>query len=256
MWQTNSPNAGFPGIHYRCRAAMIMINNGGEFTGWEFQKLLTDFGIKDKPTTSRNTTGNAVCKRMHLQVSNHIRTKIHSQPPHTLTEAEAPADAELAAASHAVRTNISQVTGYLPGALAFHRDMFLNVPLVINLLKVQQRRQLSVDSNLESVNVQNAPRMTIALATLSLRNNMNGRSWVNVGTVLSPSLLFMSTEMLLSLRDGVSERLNIRRVKPYHSLNMRCVKPYHSPTVPPPANPTVPTQPVSARLHSRASPSS
>ena len=38
------------------------------------------------------------------------------------------------------------------GALAFHRDMFLNVSLVIDLLKVRQRRQLSVDSNLERVN--------------------------------------------------------------------------------------------------------
>ena len=44
----------------------------------EFQKLLTDFGIKDKSTISRNPTGNAVCERMHLQVGNHIRTKIHS----------------------------------------------------------------------------------------------------------------------------------------------------------------------------------
>ena len=33
-------------------------DNGGEFSGWEFQKLLTDFGIKDVPTTSRNPASN------------------------------------------------------------------------------------------------------------------------------------------------------------------------------------------------------
>ena len=43
-------------------------------------------------------------------------------------------DSALATSSHAVRTNISQVTGYSPGALAFHRDMLLDVPLVIDLL--------------------------------------------------------------------------------------------------------------------------
>ena len=43
----------------------ILNDNGGEFTGWEFQQLLADFGIKDVPTTSRNPSSNGICERMH-----------------------------------------------------------------------------------------------------------------------------------------------------------------------------------------------
>ena len=217
-------------------------DNGGEFTGWEFQQLLTDFGIKDKPTTSRNPTGNAVCERMHLQIGNHIRTKIHSEPPRTLAEAEALVDAELAAASHAVRTNISQVTGYSPGALAFHRDMFLNVPLVVDLLKVRERRQLSVDANLERVNAKRSSYdYRVGDTVLKKRHEWSklGERWDGPFTI---SRVHVNGNVTISLRDGVTERLNIRRVKPYHT-----------PTVPPPDNPVLPVQPVSARLRSRAS---
>ena len=48
-------------------------DNGGEFTGWEFQKILSDFGVKDIPTTSRNPASNSICERMHQTVGNVLR---------------------------------------------------------------------------------------------------------------------------------------------------------------------------------------
>ena len=39
--------------------------NRGEFTGFEFQKLLEQCSIKDVPTTSRNPMSNAICEQMH-----------------------------------------------------------------------------------------------------------------------------------------------------------------------------------------------
>ena len=47
-------------------------DNGGEFTGWEFQKLLADFAIKDEPTTSHNPGVNGVCEWMHKQIGDVI----------------------------------------------------------------------------------------------------------------------------------------------------------------------------------------
>ena len=52
-------------------------DNGGEFSDWEFQKLLTDFDIKDVPTTSRNPASNGICERIHLTVGNVLRTLIY-----------------------------------------------------------------------------------------------------------------------------------------------------------------------------------
>jgi len=127
-------------------------DNGGEFVGWEFQQLLADFGIKDVPTTSRNPASNGICERMHQTVGNVIRTLVHENKPRTLKHAQIIIDQALATASHAVRTNVNQATGYSPGALAFHRDMLLNVPLVVDLMAVRDRRQARVDRDLLRAN--------------------------------------------------------------------------------------------------------
>ena len=38
-------------------------DNGGEFTGMEFQTMLQRTAISDRPTTSRNPQSNAICER-------------------------------------------------------------------------------------------------------------------------------------------------------------------------------------------------
>ena len=102
-------------------------DNGGEFSGWKFQKLLTDFGMKDVPTTSHNPASNGICGRMHLTVGNVLRKFIQ-----ILSNAKAIIDSALATTcrlhtSHVLRTNVSQLKGYSPGALAFHKDMLLDI---------------------------------------------------------------------------------------------------------------------------------
>ena len=89
---------------------------------------------------------------MHLTVGNILRNSVHAHPPRTLADAKQLVDNALATASHRIRTNISQVTGYSPDALTFHRDMLLDIPLVANVLCICNRRQLSVDENLRRVN--------------------------------------------------------------------------------------------------------
>ena len=134
------------------RPMMCCHDNGGEFTGWEFQQPLADFGIKDVPTTSLNPASNGICERMHQTVGNVMRTLVHKNRPRTLKHAQIVIDQGLASASHAVRTNVNQTTGYTPGALAFHRDMLLNIPLVVDLLDVRAKRQLRVDHDLLRAN--------------------------------------------------------------------------------------------------------
>ena len=53
-------------------------------------------------------------------------------------------DSALATKSHALRTNVSQVTGYSPGALAFHRDMLLDMPLIIALFTTNRKRMTNM----------------------------------------------------------------------------------------------------------------
>ena len=123
---------------------------------------------------------------MHLTVGNILRTLIHTEPPGTLADAKVLIDGALATASHAVRTNVSQATGYSPGALACHRDMLLDVHLVIDLLQIRDKRQIMVDENLRRVNAKRSsydyqPGQKI------LKRNMNEPNLVKDG--MDPLLL-------------------------------------------------------------------
>ena len=192
-------------------------DNGGEFSGWEFQKLLNDFGIKDIPTTSRNPASNGICERMHLTVGNVLRTLIHTQPPGTLADAKTLIDSALATASHAIRTNISQATGYSPGALAFHRDMLLDVPLVIDLLQVRDKRQIMVDENLRRVNAKRSSYDYQPGQKILKKKH----EWTKLGErwdrPFEIKKVHVNGNVTIDLRQGVTERLNIRRIKPYRA---------------------------------------
>ncbi len=50
--------------------------------------------------------------------------------------------------SHSICSNVSWATEYLPGAFVIHRDMFLDVPYVAELLALRKHSQLKVDDNL------------------------------------------------------------------------------------------------------------
>ena len=90
---------------------------------------------------------------MHQTVGNILHSLLKENPPCTLNDAKEVIDQALATASHGIRSNVSQVTGYSPGALAFHRDMLLDVPLLVDLIALRDRRQIAVDKNLRRVNL-------------------------------------------------------------------------------------------------------
>jgi hypothetical protein len=64
-------------------------DNGGEFTGWEFQRLLRlILSIIDVvATTSCNPTANAICERMHQTVGNILCTLVYTAPLGTVEQA-------------------------------------------------------------------------------------------------------------------------------------------------------------------------
>jgi transposase InsO family protein len=105
-------------------------DKGGEFIGSSFQWLLELFNIKDVCSTSKNPQPNAICERIHHTVGNVLRTLVHANPPQNMTQARDIIGDALATAMHTMHTTVATTLGSAPGALAFARDMFLNVPLI------------------------------------------------------------------------------------------------------------------------------
>ena len=77
-------------------------DNGGKFTGWEFQEFLAKTGGQAVPTTSRNPTANSMCERMHQTVGNVLRTTLHGNPAQNLTKAHELIDEALSTTIHSI----------------------------------------------------------------------------------------------------------------------------------------------------------
>jgi hypothetical protein len=123
-------------------------DKGGEFIGKEFQWLLDRFCMKDVCCTSKNPQSNAICERMHQTVENVLRLLVHANPPKNMSSAKDIVDDALATAMHAMRTTVANILGSAPVALAFSRDMFLNVPLIADWQAIARSREHHVNENL------------------------------------------------------------------------------------------------------------
>jgi transposase InsO family protein len=56
-------------------------DQGGEFTGFPFQRLLHRMNIHSHPTSVKNPQANAICERMHQVVGNSLRAMSTMNPP-------------------------------------------------------------------------------------------------------------------------------------------------------------------------------
>ena len=120
--------------------------------GGPFQELLAALSVKDAQSTSKNPQSNSICERMHQTVANVLRTLLYSNPPKNMTQAKDIMDDALATAVHAMRTTGATTLGSTSGALAFSRDMFLNVPLISDWQTISRKREHHVNESLRKAN--------------------------------------------------------------------------------------------------------
>mgnify|MGYP000532751135 CR=1 FL=1 len=97
-------------------------DNGGEFIGADFQRVLEINGVKDVPTTIKNPQSNAICERMHQTAANVLRTRELTTPPPTLQEAQLPVDSALAPSVHPTRITDTTNARATPVPFTNHSD--------------------------------------------------------------------------------------------------------------------------------------
>ena len=76
----------------------------------------------------------------------------YSNPPKNMNQARDIIDDALATAMHAMHTIVATSFGSTPGALVFSRDMFLNIPLVVDWKAITNAREQRVNENLRCEN--------------------------------------------------------------------------------------------------------
>jgi transposase InsO family protein len=197
------------------RPVRCVHDKGGEFIGREFQWLLEMFSIKDVCSTSKNPQSNAICERMHQTVENVLRILVHTNPPNNLSKAKDIVDDALATAMHAMRTTVATTLGSTPGALAFSRDMFLNVPLIADWQAIARAREQHVNENLRRANKKRR-QYDYAVGQRVLKKVPNPTTLgVRTEGPYPINRVHVNGNLTIELRNGVTERINIRRVLPY-----------------------------------------
>lgn len=103
-----------------------------------------------------------------------------------------------------------------PGAMVFRRDMFLNVPIIADLQLIRDKRQLLIDKQLVRANRRRVVSKDYQPNDEVLKLTPDPRKLDPKAT--GPYRIIkthVNGTLTLRLTPQVTERINIRRVKPY-----------------------------------------
>ncbi len=192
-------------------------NKGGKFIGSTFQWLFVSFDIKDVQSASKNPQSNLICERMHQTVGNVLRVLLYSNPPQNMTQARNIVDQALATAMHAMQVTTASTLGSMPGALAFSRNMSLNVPLIADWDTTAQHRKQYVNDNLCRANRKR--RQYDYAPGQKVLKKVHDPAKLGVRTTCPYNIkqTHVNGMLTIELRPGITERINIRNVIPYRT---------------------------------------
>ena len=83
--------------------------------------------------TVKNPQVNAICEHLHQTVTNILDPLFHMHPLQDINKANLKIDTALQTASYSARTAIHHNLQTTQGALAFHRAMLLNIPVITDM---------------------------------------------------------------------------------------------------------------------------
>ncbi|KAG7345365.1 integrase core domain containing protein [Nitzschia inconspicua] len=202
------------------RPVRCITDNGPEF-GQEFRdRLEKNLGIKVRSFTARNPQGNSIVERIHQSVGLILRVITPEENPRSFEDGKRVIRRCLATAMHARPCASSGAIGDLsPGALAFHRDMLLDIPMQTDITVLTTNRQGMIDRNLLRANAKRikhdyaVDEKVLKQVSLGLSNKLKPSY---TGPYRITTVLTNGT-VTIELKPHIYERINIRRIKPYRA---------------------------------------
>jgi transposase InsO family protein len=198
------------------RPVRIVFDQGTEFKGWAFQNLITRHGIHAVPSTVKNPQSNAICERMHQSITNSLRALLHTNPPQNVDSAHLMMDTALQTAAYATRVAIHGTMKTSPGALIFGRDMVLDIPVIADLELLRQRRQVAIDTNLIRANRRRISHdYAVGDQVLIIAYKPNKLQPRADAGPFPITIVHTNGTVTIQRSPLVTDRINIRRLKPY-----------------------------------------
>jgi hypothetical protein len=152
---------------------------------------------------------------MHKTVTNVLRTLVHTNPTQNMSQARDMMDDALATAMHAMQTTVAATLGSTPGALAFARDMFLNVQLIADWQAIARTYEHYVNENLRHAN-RKQHQFDCAPGQQDMKKVHDAtKLGVRTEGPYSIECIHNNGNLTLIINEGITERINKCRVLPY-----------------------------------------
>ena len=198
------------------RCKYVIYDNGSEFK-LHFEDLCDSYGLKRKPTSIKNPQANAILERVHDVVMNMIRTSELD-----MADSVAPSDIDvvLTDAAWAIRSTYHTVLRATPGAAIFGRDMMFDIPYIADWKKIGDYRQHQSDLNNWRENQKRIEHDYKIGEKVLVRKEGIIRKAESKWHKDPWTIVTVHTNGTIRVQRGnKSERLNIRRVKPFFEDN-------------------------------------
>ena len=165
-----------------------------------------------------NPQSNGIIESVHRSIAVVIRTLVQLYPPTTREEANDLVERAIATAMHATRCAAhSSLNQYSPGGLVFHRDMYFDIPLLADIITLQEARQQGIDKRLIAANAKRIQHeFKVDDLVLKLRKITAADKFRP--TYTGPHRIIQvhtNGNVTIRLNQHVLERINIRNIIPY-----------------------------------------
>ena len=196
-------------------------DSGTEFTGFEFQELLSSYGIKSRPITVANPQANSVLERAHQTMANQMRSIIlMSLNINTIDDMQ---QQIVSPVQWALNTTYHTTLQATAGQLAFSRDMILPTSYLANWATIHHRKQHSTDVSTARENSTRIPHHydigdKVLLLPISIQGKLAKPSRGPYEIVENTNQHVNGTVTIRRNRH-TTETINIRRLRPYSPSN-------------------------------------
>ena len=194
------------------RPKAVIYDNGSEFK-LHFVALCKEYGVTCKPTTIKNPTANSVLERIHGVFGNMLRT---SSLDMAATVTPEDIDDLIINAAWAIRSTHHTVLNVTPGAAIFGRDMLFDIPYIVDWKAIGLRRQARVDKDALRHNVKRIDYdYAVGEKILIIKDGILRKAEDKYVGPFTVTQVYTNGTVRIQ-RGKVSERLNIRRIVPFH----------------------------------------
>ena len=196
---------------------MRVINDGGPTFKRDFQALLISTQIKLKTISPYTPTSNSIIKHTHKAIAQVVRTLIELKLPKSHKDTALLIHEAFASAVYAHRCASNRnLAGLSPGAVAFKRDMQMNLHLIVDTYLLHKYRQHKIDKALIRANINRIPH-DYAVGEKVYKKTYHSTSLKAKPIYRGPyEILRVHTNntVTIQINEKTQERLSIRLIKP------------------------------------------